>query len=497
MDDESPSKAKTHKSLLLLSRSRGVQTDPETFSLPVMPQPCRLDVGSSIGAPPSETSSFSESQSSHISAILERTSSLLSRLSSADALTLTNRLKRQHLLGADISHLSRTTVNGIVSEASSLRNQYRPLLEDEKVTTTCTRNDLRRLFKLVRDVFVEMGQLRVALNEIILDPSIASRVSDQALRPSVVDNRQKNQDSSNSGAQSGWMAPISKLFGATNSQASINNSPGRPVRAATQRMPSRVAPKLGPALAASTTTVNVEFSGSGVGRTNTISIQQPQPQHALRQTSSSNFMGIFAGAPKMPSPSDPWIVIPEAPTPSQTSSSGGGPPLSSRFSRNVDAVIDASNPNASQEENTRIPDRPLRRRGLSDSSIHSTFVAHKEDTYPTLHPEMFEKSQQSSQSRGPIPDRGDSVLQNLSRRVQSLRFGGLSTEGYTRGATAASDESQRTGGILPRLSSPPLRSLVPDILSWPDVNTLEQYGSPREDAMLHGYQSSSRRPDMF
>lgn len=115
--------------------------------------------------------SSSEAVSTLISTFLERIVALLNRMTQSDALTLTNRLKRQNLKGADIGHVSKSTVQGIMRDVQALRTQF-PALNDEKASATCTRKDLRVLFKLFKDVFEEMGNTRITLNSIILDPSI-------------------------------------------------------------------------------------------------------------------------------------------------------------------------------------------------------------------------------------------------------------------------------------------------------------------------------------
>ncbi|KAF5334399.1 hypothetical protein D9611_013522 [Ephemerocybe angulata] len=163
-DGPDTERVKGHRTLMLLTRSRGVQTEAYPGASPMPSQLTHL----SLSTPPdprSESSSFSESLSSHVSGIFERATHLLNKMTQADALTLTNRLKRQNLKGADLSHLSRTTVSNIVAEAIELRSQFRVLLEDEKTVVTCTRKDLRVLFKLLKDVFMELGQLRVSLND--------------------------------------------------------------------------------------------------------------------------------------------------------------------------------------------------------------------------------------------------------------------------------------------------------------------------------------------
>ncbi|EIN11699.1 hypothetical protein PUNSTDRAFT_25008, partial [Punctularia strigosozonata HHB-11173 SS5] len=204
-----------------------------------------------------------------MSSLLERATTLLHRLTQADALTLSNRLKRQHLGGTEmVAHLSRTTVDAIVHDATALRTHYRSLLEDEKVTTSCTRRDLRVLFKLLKEAFTEMGQMRVTLNEVILEPAIAPKISEAAMNPSKSEGGDAAKEAGFTAAS--LMAPISKLFGGPQLQeggrrpTALMRSSSRG-RGSALRPPARLVPKSGPALSATGTTVNVEFSGTGVG----------------------------------------------------------------------------------------------------------------------------------------------------------------------------------------------------------------------------------------
>ena len=235
-------------------------------------------------------------------------------MSQADALTLTNRLKRQNLKGADIGHLSRNTVSHILSEATGLRTQFRSLLEDDKVVLACTRKDMRLLFKFVKDVFAEMGQMRVTLNDVILDPSTANRVRELSLNPGKAD-KEEREVSAQAGV-AGWMAPISKLFTpAARTDTTPVDRQATLVPSTISRgtsHPPRSIPKLGPALAASATTVNVEFSGTGRSVTSTFS-SQPLTQSDPYFDTASGVMGIFAGAPRSHAEFDPWIVIPPPP----------------------------------------------------------------------------------------------------------------------------------------------------------------------------------------
>ena len=392
--------------------------------------------------PRSESSSFTDSPTSHVSTILDRVLALLNRISQADAFTLTNRLKRQHLKGADVGHLSRSTVSNILSEATGLRTQFRSLLEDDKVVSTCTRKDMRLLFKFVKDVFAEMGQMRVTLNDIILDPSTANRVSELALNPGKAETETKEREISPQAGAAGWMAPISKLFlpagrtdhGPVDRQATL--IPPTSTRGTTR--PPRFIPKLGPALAASATTVNVEFSGTGRSVTSTFS-GQPLPQADLHPDTAPSVMGIFAGAPRSKAEPDPWIVLPPSQprqvlgrsrsfrqrTDASTATIGlsTGRKNTRRLSRNVDAVIDIDRSRDVDGESDFVPpllERTLRRRGLSDSSIHSTFTS-QADTSPSPHTPASNHRPSISSSRLPAwPDRSY-VFQAFSRTVQNIR----------------------------------------------------------------------------
>ncbi|KAF9238792.1 hypothetical protein BU15DRAFT_75015 [Melanogaster broomeanus] len=450
----------------------------------------------------SDSSSNLDGQGSPISNLLERMHSLLHRMTQADALTLTNRLKRQHLRGADVKHLSRTTVGNILSEVSQLRAQYRMWLEDEKMTTLCTRKDLRGLFKLFKEVLEEMGQMRVTLNDVILEPSIAT----QGLRRTIQAH-----------SQSPTLAPPRPI------------SRGRgDIRA------PRPVPKIGPALAASATTVNVEFSGTGAGKSvtsmfsahpsnegaqglfpkiNTIPQLSTSPQPNVRSV-----MGIFAGAPHPDETSDPWVVLPRAPRRVQSTFFKADLSI---LSRGVDAVLDADSVPVRNVEGSEADDVPgplvertLRRRGLSDSSIHSTF--------------MGEDSTNPAELTGPWLER-TSVLRTLSRTMQSFKQVASDTiSGVAGPATTASSSSSPPAlasgtsdskalashdGLdiprsqQPRASSSTFSSLLPNLTSWAAAGTAldsshphshpqpNYYAGAREDAVtprLLGRESQGR-----
>ncbi|KAI0089248.1 hypothetical protein BDY19DRAFT_944884 [Irpex rosettiformis] len=471
IDEEQPDPTvgpRPPKSLLLLTRSRAVQTD-ETPSSSSLGPPRTPGEHLSSHDGQSDSSSFAENSSTVVGILVERIGLLLHRLMQADALTLTTRLKRQHLVGADVSHLSRTTVSGILNEANALRLQFRAFLEDEKITSTCTRRDLRALFKLFKDMFTEMGQLRVTLNDVILDPTVAGRVSDLALNPSKsASNASSDPAAAVTQSGSSWMAPISKLLGlpggsgVDEAAARALAPPARPSARTMTRPATRIVPKRGPALAASATTVNVEFTGAGVGRAVTSTVSDGMdhsmltaPTAVARQNSSGSgtevtksVMDIFAGAPRPVDPVDPWVVIPKPqragtlPSPLLGSTTIGratsrsasvanfrsrllpkaGSDSSKRLPRAVDAVIDPSQAEANGEEAAEARDvvydtllqRTLRPRGLSDSSIHTTFMSHAAEA-------QEQSAEPSDQGNSVRPDT-QSVLQTLSKKMQSFKI---------------------------------------------------------------------------
>lgn len=506
--------------LLLLTRSRAVQTEPYLHSRSSLaPSPLPVFDGHLSADAKSEASSMTDSVPSVLSSVLGRASSLLHRLVLSDALTLTNRLKRQHLAG-DVSHLSRTTVGSIVSEAALLRSNFRSLLEDDKIITVCTRKDLRALFNLLKDAFNELGELRTTLNDVILDPSLAWKISEAAMNPSKALAGKES-----AGGAAGWIAPIVKLFQGGEEKPTVLSSSNTSSHgllkpnswgstSTSQRSKPRIAPKLSPALSASTTTVNVEFQSGSAGRaiTSTHSAHpssneaannggQQTSEEETRAKTSASVMGIFAGAPKPASPQDPWIVIPKptrkplsplsqladqamrgGPETGETRTGLGGGALTvgrntlkinAQLSRVVDAVIDVQSPTVAvppSDYQATLAHRGLRPRGLSDSSMHTTFLNHAEDRpgpNEEQRPGRGEQTDQQPASSGMFVSFGKKVMAlrsvssfgPLSRGatpkppVPKLVYISPSTSG-SNSTPATADPSANTSAIPSRMRSP-------------------------------------------
>jgi hypothetical protein len=436
----------------------------------------------------SESSSLVDNQST-LGALLERVQHLFSRIAQADARTLTTRLKRQNILGADVSHLSHSTVDGIVAEVANLRGIFRAVLEDENFTTTCTRRDLRTLLKLVKDIFKEFGVLRTTLNDIVLDPSIAPKIREMTLNPK---DESVNGKPSASNSGGGWMAPLTKLF--TGTPFVESKRPLSPLGAnrgrGLGRPSARPIPKLGPATSASTTIVNVEFTGTGAGRAITSAstptpispdmtrdaIASPTPTPA--RSTSLNLMGIFAGAPRI----DPWVVLPPG-APKHPGSEAdqlrratlgraagramaGANNPQNPLPRNVDAVIDSHGP-----AEDRDPSRTLRTRGLSDSSIRSTFLQHGEATAAAA----IKVPEPSSDAAAAA--RGRTIRGALSQTIRGPRS--AVSPPHTISSSGSGKESSTQFRRSPRFGK-----LIPDISSWAASAASQATDVPDPDAYV-------------
>ena len=478
VDDPTPGKSRRERPLRhSLRHHRAVQTDFRAWAGSLSPtsyngQLC-LPALSNDGE--SESSSLADNPST-LGVLLDHVQQLFNRIAQADARTLTTRLKRQKILGAYVSYLSRSTVDGIVAEVVNLRAVFRAALEDEKFTTICTRRDLRALLKFLKDIFKELGTLRTTLNDIVLDPSIAPKVREMTLNPR--DESSSGEKVPSSGSGSGWMAPLSKFFGsATSSDSKREVTPHGVNRGRGPTWPSpRFVPKLGPATSASATTVNVEFTGTGAGRAVTnVSPAARETVHdtivapvATRSTSAS-LMGIFAGAPR----NDSWVVLPQGLSRQKGAGAdqlrrltlgraagrtmaGVDANASSSLPRNVDAVIDLD-PHASSEERSGTdPSRTLRTRGLSDSSIRTTFIQHGEGASLVTQTQPLKSPEATGHT-------GRTVLGALSQTVLSVVSGKVSPSPQP---AASSPNSAKDLSFHPRATSPRRTVPTPNVSSW-------------------------------
>ncbi|KZT60843.1 hypothetical protein CALCODRAFT_492116 [Calocera cornea HHB12733] len=403
-----PAKAKT-RPLLLLSRSRAVQADLPTFDTPILeddtstPISGRSRTVTMEEVPPGQT----------LPELIARITGLYNRLNQADVPTLAQRLKRQRLAG-DVGHLSKSTIKSILNDVNSLRADFHVAVNASTVSDSeLSRSDLRALMRLFKDLITHLAHLRDVVNDVTLDPSTAAKLKEATVPTGlgVEDVRTLRRPPS---AMGGWIAPISKLFGGSpDMEDGTFRTRPKPPTGLAQPVP-RPAPKLSPEVSASVTTVNVEFSGSGVIRravstaprdpvvqlppSPNPSVGHPQLQPAPIILSGDETLlhprprraddgrreqlrSIFAGS-RMAHATESWVVLPR-PKPSSADTSIDNTRAESRIGRSkrmsthVDAMLDSLQPppsDAPTDFQSTLLDRTLRRRGLSDSSMHSTFL---------------------------------------------------------------------------------------------------------------------------
>lgn len=277
-----------------------------------------------------------------------------------------------------------------MAEIDGLRETFRRVVEAERrsaaaSTTTAeslvTRRDFVQLVKLLREMLNELGRLRSIINRIELDPSLANKVAQMDSLAAY-----EEPEPAVSPASSGLLAPISRLL--------WSNQPSEPTL---KRKPSaHPASKLSALNSVAAETVNVEFGSGQVKQAikadapNSNSSKSAAAAATIRQASyrsdaRSGLRNIFAGAAQSTYRSardDGWVALSRPPSgaPHDRQRAGGPPPPT--LSTAMDAVLDnfhGQGPHASHgtmPPHPNLLERTLRPRGLSDSSIHSTFQAH-------------------------------------------------------------------------------------------------------------------------
>ncbi|KAJ9118552.1 hypothetical protein QFC22_003772 [Naganishia vaughanmartiniae] len=369
--------------------------------------------------------------------LIEHMSKILLRVRQADVPTLTRRLKKQHLAG-DVGHLSSSTMKALTTQVAEMRTHFRGVLDEEKrqqqhlqsIATAAneslvTRKDFLLLIKLFKELFTELIELRTSVNQIILDPLAVTRLK-QSVQAKIDMTDPAEQSTLGKGKQTkqgtatglGWIAaPITKLWAAS------GPGPETTSPSATLSNP-RSAPKLEASTSASTTHVNVEFASTGIIRRATHALPvisttandpadpynsltsisppdtlsqvtlsrkgvgggtikaKPRPAISLGDgtirgtapTARAGLMGIFAGAP---TPAVRPTLRPKASLEFHATQRRLAGRHRRQVSNAVNAVIDQPLPeDAGEDEVPPLLERTLRPRGLSDSSIRSTFQSH-------------------------------------------------------------------------------------------------------------------------
>lgn len=306
-----------------------------------------------------------------------------------------------------------------VNEIDSMRDRFRRILEQERAAVAkdatkavappsaeslISRREFVSLVKLLRDLLFEASRLRSLVNRVQLDPSLATRLADfdDAQMTAADLTGQSTPKATTAG---GLLAPLSRLFGTSLSPGEHPTLASRPSSAQL-----RAPPKRGGYSAVTSATVNVEFgkaavrSSSSEGTTTSPSQPPPSRPDPPRRDISS----IFAGSSNRPA--DPWVVLPNsengstapAPIPQPRRMPSRSPGLASvassylpfgrilagsyrpAMSSTTNAVLDSiphappssRDPSANSDPPPTLLERQLRPRGLSDSSIRSTFLSH-------------------------------------------------------------------------------------------------------------------------
>lgn len=267
------------------------------------------------------------------------------KLRAADVDTLTQRLTRQKLAG-DVVHLSRATVNGLLRDIEGFREHFRREIEREAKLdlprdpdeSLVLRRDFFALLKLFRELLVEITRLRLCVNEVQMAPNDAARLLQQHL----------GADMSAHLARGSW---FSRMF-ALGSSAEPRDAPQESAFARIIGAPPPPPPAAQPA--------RIQRKRSSAPRL--------VPRSSAAVMSSSVAVHVRG---------------------SQTAAVGGG--LAHARLPSYASGLYASGEDRPVYRSMRIqdddqvsvrrgaPEQKLRTKGLSDSSIRSTFIEHGED----------------------------------------------------------------------------------------------------------------------
>lgn len=367
----------------------------------------------SHATPTTPYSAFTPDSTGSLLVLVEHIGKILQRVRQADVPTLTRRLRRQHLAG-DVGHLSASTIKALVRDIDGMRAHFRGVLEEERrqpgtASSLVARKDFMQLLKLFKELLAELVELRACVNRVILDPAEVARLRD-AVAAAVEEQGEARRGG---GATLGWIAPtIQKLFTGGAAEPTTPQALAR-------------GPKLEPSTSASTTHVNVEFASTGIIRRSTLAEegepvvlrrQRERPAMTLGDGSvrqRAGLMGIFAGA-QAPRPVGPSIRA--KPSMEFHARKQGH---RRQISNAVDAVIDQPVP---EDALPPLLERTLRPRGLSDSSIRSTFQSHGVPVRVARSPDAASDAQAGSYWD----------VKTLGRKIQ-----GYAAEGGGKGSLAA------------------------------------------------------------
>ena len=357
-----------------------------------------------------------------------------------------------------------------------LRNHFRRLLEQERSSAAkdtsgsashhndteslVVRRDFVALVKLFRDLLFETTRLRSLVNRVQLDPSLAHNL--RALDIVTAEGGEKLKVAAPSAG--GLLAPLSRLFGGALLGVADPAETIAPRPSVNSRATPTIRPigKLSGSSGVSSATVSVEFNSGVAGRVVAVGgagVASPKvasPREGLAGVNKSgtqvrrDLNSIFAGglsSAATRSPTDPWVVVAPPPPPSSTrhfSSNPFGRLLASyrpALSSTTNAVLD-SIPHAPQTTDYQPPllERTLRARGLSDSSIRSTFVAHANPHHRMITPATLAlSSERSNEAAGAITIRNEE--DSVRKGLEDLSLGKSLSVGGGSGSRSVSRKS--------------------------------------------------------
>ena len=122
-----------------------------------------------------------EHRTAMLSSFIETASNTFNKIQKADIDSLASRLQRQKLAG-DVGHLSRTTVQSSVRDIEEWRDHFRKAVDKEarrgvpQDSSLVSRRDFFALLKLQRESLLELARLRQCINEVHLHPSAAAKL---------------------------------------------------------------------------------------------------------------------------------------------------------------------------------------------------------------------------------------------------------------------------------------------------------------------------------
>ncbi|BGP22437.1 hypothetical protein Rt10032_c07g3101 [Rhodotorula toruloides] len=295
-------------------------------------------------------------------------------------------------------------------------------------TSLITRRDFVSLVKLLRDLLFEASRLRMLVNRVQLEPALAEKLKELDVPDALEAVKQQGANGKSAAAASmaaaGLLAPLSRLFGGVVGHEEPPSFAHPPSTAHLRPPPAKRGGS--GTVSTATATVSVEFGGGAVRQAQaaeTASTTSPKTAPAgarsgIQRAAGSSHVrrdlsSIFAGASSMSrataataASSDLWASAPRSSNGTSLSQLGAPagrlataassyipfgrllssyrPAMSSTTNAVLDSMTHATSHHATSvideeggfEPPPTLLERQLRPRGLSDSSIRSTFISH-------------------------------------------------------------------------------------------------------------------------